>query len=115
MAAAGTVLARTTHPVRRLPRLRSAQPAPEPCWPVHQLPEAYQLDGWAGTFDVRPEDLTELDGGGSLDQDLRYGVVALSHAGADLLTCHLRRVGSGQPGARSSSVPSGPSCRASPT
>ncbi|GIG86647.1 hypothetical protein [Plantactinospora endophytica] len=68
--------------------------------PVHQLPDNYRLGDQAGIFGVRPEDLTELDGGSSLDQDLRYGIVTLPYAGADPLTCYLHRVGRGQPGAR---------------
>lgn len=68
--------------------------------PVHQLPETYQLGEWAGAFGVRPDDLTELDGGGILDHDLRKGVVTLPHSGADPLTCYLHQASRGQPGAR---------------
>ncbi|MEN3608245.1 hypothetical protein AAH979_01730 [Plantactinospora sp. ZYX-F-223] len=86
---------------------RPGQPVPAPLVasqpggrPVHQLPDAYRLGTWAGTFGVRPEDLTELDGAATLDQDLRDGVVTLPHVGADPLTCYLHRAGRGQPGAR---------------
>ncbi|MFC6017039.1 hypothetical protein ACFP2T_12590 [Plantactinospora solaniradicis] len=68
--------------------------------PVHQLPETYRLATWAGLFGVRPEDLTELDGGGLLDHCLRDGVVTLDHAGADALTWYLRQASRGRPGAR---------------
>ncbi|WP_433031693.1 hypothetical protein [Plantactinospora sp. CA-290183] len=68
--------------------------------PVHQLPERYRLAGCAGTFAVRPDDLTELDGGGLLDPDLRLGVVTLAQAGADPRSEYLRQAARGQPGAR---------------
>jgi hypothetical protein len=68
--------------------------------PLHQLPAEYRLADWAGPFGVRPEDLTELDGGGPLDHDLRDGVVTVEHSGADVLTTYVRQAGRGRPGAR---------------
>ncbi|MEQ4302474.1 hypothetical protein ABNF97_13945 [Plantactinospora sp. B6F1] len=68
--------------------------------PLHQLPEQFRLAGWADHFGVRPEDLVELDGGGSLDHDLRDGTVTLHRPDADPLTEYLRWAARGQPGGR---------------
>ncbi|MGX7670218.1 hypothetical protein [Plantactinospora sp. DSM 117369] len=68
--------------------------------PVHQLPDPFRLATWAGFFGVRPDDLTELDGGGEVRHDLRKGIVTLPHPGADPLTEYLHQASRGQPGAR---------------
>ncbi|MEO3748695.1 hypothetical protein [Plantactinospora sp. B5E13] len=68
--------------------------------PLHQLPGQFRLGGWADTFDIRPEDLVELDGRGQLDQDLRYGTVTLHHLGADPLTEYVTHAARSRPGAR---------------
>ncbi len=43
--------------------------------PVFQVPERYRLARWAHPFGVRPEDLTELDTGHEVGQDLLDGIV----------------------------------------
>ncbi|MEQ4306249.1 hypothetical protein ABNF97_33530 [Plantactinospora sp. B6F1] len=68
--------------------------------PLHQLPDQFRLAGWADHFGVRPEDLVELDGGGSLDHGLRDGIVTLDRPDADPLTEYLRWAARGRPGAR---------------
>ncbi|GAB3972375.1 hypothetical protein [Plantactinospora veratri] len=68
--------------------------------PVHQLPDPFRLATWAGRFGVRPDDLTELDGGGEVRHDLRKGVVTLPYPGADPLAEHLHQASRGRPGAR---------------
>ncbi|MEQ4303100.1 hypothetical protein ABNF97_17180 [Plantactinospora sp. B6F1] len=68
--------------------------------PLHQLPGRFRLAEWAATFGVRPDDLTELDGGGDLDHDLRHGTVTLHRPGDDPLTAHLTTAARGRPGAR---------------
>ncbi|MFY1690820.1 hypothetical protein [Plantactinospora sp. WMMB782] len=68
--------------------------------PVHQLPDPFRLATWAGRFGVRPDDLTELDGGGSIGQGLLDGTVTVPYAGADPLAEHLRQASRGRPGAR---------------
>ncbi|MFC6017548.1 hypothetical protein ACFP2T_15200 [Plantactinospora solaniradicis] len=68
--------------------------------PLHQLPEQFRLAGWADHFGVRPEDLVELDGGGSLDHNLRDGTVTLHRLGADPLTEYLSCASRGRPGGR---------------
>ena len=68
--------------------------------PVHQLPAQFRLADWAGVFGVRPEDLTLLDGGDPLSQDLRDGIVTCDHAGQDPLARYVAWASRGQPGAR---------------
>ncbi|MDG4785467.1 hypothetical protein O7626_05885 [Micromonospora sp. WMMD1102] len=68
--------------------------------PLHQLPDHFRLAGWADHFGVRPEDLVELDGGGSLDHSLRDGTVTLHRPDADPLTEYLRWAARGRPGGR---------------
>ncbi|MGI5215582.1 hypothetical protein [Plantactinospora sp. CA-290183] len=68
--------------------------------PVVQLPDQFRLSSYAGTLGVRPEDLTEADGGWSVDQDLREGYVTLHVTDVDPLTQHLAHAGRGRPGAR---------------
>jgi hypothetical protein len=68
--------------------------------PVVQLPDYYRLAHWANIIGVRPEHLTELDGGDSISQDIRDGIVTLPHPEADPLTAHLNRITAGLPGAR---------------
>ncbi len=48
--------------------------------PVYQVPERYRLARWAHTFGVRPEDLTELDTGHEVGQDLLDGIVTTGPA-----------------------------------
>ncbi len=43
--------------------------------PVYQVPHRYRLARWARYFGVRPEDLTELDTGYPVGQDLCDGIV----------------------------------------
>ncbi|WP_326561265.1 hypothetical protein [Micromonospora sp. NBC_01796] len=68
--------------------------------PLVQLPDRYRLDAEAGRIGVRPEDLTELDGGWPVDQDLREGLVTLHRSDVDGLTQFVARAGRGHPGAR---------------
>jgi hypothetical protein len=68
--------------------------------PLHQLPDQFRLAGRADHFGVRPEDLVELDGGGSLDHSLRDGTVTLHRPDADPLTEYLCGAARGRPGAR---------------
>ncbi|WP_159104455.1 hypothetical protein [Plantactinospora sp. BB1] len=68
--------------------------------PVVQLPERFRLATHASTFGVRPEDLTEADGGWPVDQDLREGYVTLHVTGVEPLTQHLAQSGRGRPGGR---------------
>ena len=68
--------------------------------PVHQLPEQFRLAAWANHFGVRPEDLTLLDGGDPLDQNLRDGIVTCDYPGQAPLPRHIARASAGQPGGR---------------
>jgi hypothetical protein len=68
--------------------------------PVVQLPDCFRLATHASTLGVRPEDLTEADGGWSVDQDLRQGYVTLHVTDVEPLTQHLAHAGRGRPGAR---------------
>ncbi|WP_422770956.1 hypothetical protein ACN28C_30615 [Plantactinospora sp. WMMC1484] len=68
--------------------------------PLHQLPDHFRLAGWADHFGVRPEDLVELDGGGTLDHNLRKGTVTLDWPDADPLTEYLCGAARGRPGGR---------------
>ncbi|MBB4958579.1 hypothetical protein [Micromonospora polyrhachis] len=68
--------------------------------PVVRLPARHQLATWADTFRVRPEDLTELDGGHPIDQDLLDGIVTLPAPDADVFAQHLRAAGPWWPSAR---------------
>ncbi|MEE6261531.1 hypothetical protein [Plantactinospora sonchi] len=68
--------------------------------PLHQLPARFRLGERARDFGVRPDDLTELDGGGDLDHNLRYGTVTLHRVGDDPLTEYVRSAARGRPGAR---------------
>ncbi|MEH1015347.1 hypothetical protein V6U90_19805 [Micromonospora sp. CPCC 206060] len=67
--------------------------------PVHQLPKGYRLGRWAGILGVRPEDLTDLDGGHEIGQDLRDGIVVTATEN-DPIVAYLRTASAGQPGAR---------------
>ena len=51
--------------------------------PVRQLPVQYQLGHWARVLDCRPADLTYLDGGHRVEQDLLEGTVTVDHLGVD--------------------------------
>ncbi|MFY1691933.1 hypothetical protein [Plantactinospora sp. WMMB782] len=68
--------------------------------PVVRLPERFRLATHANTFGVRPEDLTEADGGWPVGQDLREGYVTLHVTGVDPLTQHLAEAGRGRPAGR---------------
>ncbi|GGL87284.1 hypothetical protein [Micromonospora yangpuensis] len=68
--------------------------------PVVQLPERYRLAAWASILGVRPDDLTEADGGFELTQDLRDGYVTLPSSVADPVTEHLDAAGPGLPAGR---------------
>ncbi|MEO3746717.1 hypothetical protein [Plantactinospora sp. B5E13] len=68
--------------------------------PLHQLPAQFRLGKRAGDFGVRPDDLTELDGGGDLDHSLRHGTVTLHRAGDDPLTEYVSNAARGRPAAR---------------
>ncbi|MEO3747969.1 hypothetical protein [Plantactinospora sp. B5E13] len=68
--------------------------------PVVQLPERFRLGAHATTLGVRPDDLTEADGGWSVGQGLRDGYVTLHVTDVDPLTQHLAHVGRGRPGGR---------------
>lgn len=66
----------------------------------HRRPARRRLAHWSNVLGVRPEHLTELDGGASISQDIRDGIVTLPHPEADPLTTHLNRITAGVPGAR---------------
>lgn len=68
--------------------------------PVVQLPERYRLARLARQLDQCPDDLTELDGGHQLDQDLRDGIVTLHHPGDDPLAAQIALATRGRPGGR---------------
>jgi hypothetical protein len=68
--------------------------------PVVQLPERYRLARLAGRLDRHPDDLTELDGGHQLCQDLRDGIVTVHHPGDDPLAEQIARATRGRPGGR---------------
>jgi hypothetical protein len=68
--------------------------------PVRQLPARYRLGRWAPVFGVRPGDLTELDSGHEVGQDLRDGYVTPAHPGVDPVTGYVEAAGRGLPGAR---------------
>jgi hypothetical protein len=68
--------------------------------PVVQLPDRFRLATHARTLGVRPEELTEADGGWPVDQDLRDGYVTLHVTGVEPLTRHLAHAGRGKPGGR---------------
>ncbi|MDG4829167.1 hypothetical protein O7627_07585 [Solwaraspora sp. WMMD1047] len=68
--------------------------------PVHQLPAGWRLAGWATSFGVRPEELSELDRGGPIGDELRDGIVTVDHAGADPVLTNLAEVTRGRPAAR---------------
>ncbi|MFY1670407.1 hypothetical protein ACN27G_10655 [Plantactinospora sp. WMMB334] len=68
--------------------------------PVVQLPERFRLGGHAAPFGVRPEELTEADGGWPVDPDLRDGYVSGRVEGVEPLTRYLAEAGRGRPGGR---------------
>jgi len=68
--------------------------------PLHQLPTPFRLGEWARAFGVRPEDLTDLDGGGDIGTGLRTGTITLHRPGDDPLTGYLTEAARGRPGAR---------------
>jgi hypothetical protein len=68
--------------------------------PVVQLPTHYRVGPLAATFDVRPTDLTDIDGERVLDQHLRDGIVHVLAPATDPLTSYLAKATNGRPGAR---------------
>ncbi|MBF9130210.1 hypothetical protein I0C86_14780 [Plantactinospora sp. S1510] len=68
--------------------------------PVVQLPGRYRLARLARRLDQHPDDLTELDGGHQLGQDLRDGIVTLHHPGDDPLAEQIALATRGRPGGR---------------
>ncbi|WP_422769803.1 hypothetical protein ACN28C_24145 [Plantactinospora sp. WMMC1484] len=68
--------------------------------PVVRLPERFRLAGHAATFGVRPEELTEADGGWPVDPELRDGYVSGQVDGVEPLTRYLAEAGRGRPGGR---------------
>ncbi|GIG88740.1 zinc finger-like domain-containing protein [Plantactinospora endophytica] len=68
--------------------------------PVVRLPERFRLETHARTLGVRPEDLTEADGGWPVDQHLRQGYVILPATGVEPLAQQLAQAGRGRPAAR---------------
>jgi len=68
--------------------------------PVVHLPERYRLARLATRLDQAPTDLTELDLGHTVCQDLRDGVVTLDHPDTHPLAAQLARATRGRPGGR---------------
>ena len=68
--------------------------------PTLQLPEHYRVGRWSTTFDVRPEDLTSLDGENVIGQDLRDGIVHLIDPAADPVRTYLTGAATGRPAGR---------------
>ncbi|GAB2963082.1 hypothetical protein GCM10027280_59910 [Micromonospora polyrhachis] len=68
--------------------------------PVFQLPLCYQLDHWAMNLGGRPADLTYLDGGHEVGQDLCEGTVTVDHPEDDPLARYLVNAGGGHPAGR---------------
>ncbi|WP_405112870.1 hypothetical protein OG559_04835 [Micromonospora sp. NBC_01405] len=65
-----------------------------------RLSGRYRLGAWATGFGVRPEDLTEADGGHEIPPDVREGYVTLPWAGADPVGEQVAVVRPGLPAAR---------------
>ncbi|MEN3608878.1 hypothetical protein AAH979_04950 [Plantactinospora sp. ZYX-F-223] len=68
--------------------------------PVVQLPDRFRLACHAAAFGVRPEDLTEADGGWPVDHELCRGMASGEVTGVEPLTRYLAQAGRGRPGAR---------------
>lgn len=68
--------------------------------PVVQLPERYRLARLATRLGQDPADLTDLDLGQQVAQDLRDGIVTLDHPGDDPLAAQLAHLTRGRPGGR---------------
>ncbi|GAB2941654.1 hypothetical protein GCM10027280_32770 [Micromonospora polyrhachis] len=68
--------------------------------PMFQLAERFRVGLWSTAFGVRPEELTELDGGYVIDQDLRQGTITLSDPYANPVTRYLGAASRGRPAAR---------------
>ncbi|MGC4854627.1 hypothetical protein ACLQ24_14830 [Micromonospora sp. DT4] len=66
---------------------------------LHQLPGRYRLADQATDFGVRPDDLTEADGGQPLDVMLRDGV-GMAPPEVDPVRHFVTRTAAGRPGAR---------------
>lgn len=67
---------------------------------VVQLPERHRLARLAAQLGQAPADLTELDLGCQLSQDLRNGIVTLNDPADDPLATQLARATRGRPGGR---------------
>ncbi|MGW1057496.1 hypothetical protein [Micromonospora rubida] len=65
-----------------------------------RLSGRYRLGAWATGFGVRPEDLTDADGGHEIPPDVREGYVTLPWAGADPVGEQVAAVRPGLPAAR---------------
>ncbi|MGW0435425.1 hypothetical protein ACWDV4_23155, partial [Micromonospora sp. NPDC003197] len=68
--------------------------------PVCQLPRHYQLRHWAAVLQARPVDLTNLDGGQPVGQDLRDGIVTVDHLGVDPYVQYIADASARQPAGR---------------
>lgn len=104
---AGRVAHRNWRPERGI-KVRRVEDQPG-CRPVAQLPERYQLGGFATAFGVRGCDLTDLLAERPAPYDLRYGYVRLADPqtedsvaarSAELTMTYLQGVTQGRPGAR---------------
>jgi hypothetical protein len=68
--------------------------------PVYAVPDRYRLARLARSFGVRPEDLTELDTGHEIGQDLRDGIVTVSSPTGDPVVEYVLGASRGLPAAR---------------
>ncbi|NLU79043.1 hypothetical protein HCA58_11780 [Micromonospora sp. HNM0581] len=68
--------------------------------PVHQLGGHWRLARHAGTFGVRPADLTRLDEDQPVDQDLLDGTVTVFDPAVEPARQHVEQIGGGLPGSR---------------
>jgi hypothetical protein len=68
--------------------------------PVVQLPERYRIGRLATSVGQLPDDLTELDGGGQIYQDLCDGIVTLHRPDSEPLAEQIALVTRGKPGGR---------------
>ncbi|MGW0435269.1 hypothetical protein ACWDV4_22360 [Micromonospora sp. NPDC003197] len=68
--------------------------------PVCQLPVGYQLRHWAQFIGARPADLSYLDGGHHVGQDLREGVVTVDPNRGTPLAQYIADANRGQPAGR---------------
>ena len=68
--------------------------------PIFQLPVHYQVRHWAEILGARPADLTYLDGGHHINQNLSEGTVTVDHPRIDPLAEYIADASRGQPAAR---------------